>query len=60
MTNDKEVYDKMKQLKSLVDSWITEVDALGNQNASTDRRLEKAIEVSKEIEQSYEAQFKIK
>ena len=60
MTNDKEVYEKMKQLKSLVDGWLQQVDAIGNQNANTDRRIEKAIEVSKEIEQSYEAQFKIK
>ena len=60
MTNDKDVYEKMKQLKSLVDGWLQQVDTIGNQNANTDRRIEKVIEVSKEIEQSYEAQFKIK
>lgn len=71
--NDKKVVEQMKQLKKEVDelskavnTWLQEVEYLGNQCASTDRKLERVVDVGvnkvgktlKKVSKSYEEQFK--
>jgi chromosome segregation ATPase len=73
MMNDKKVVEQMKQLKKEVDElseavniWLQEVEFLGNQCASTDRKLERVVDVGvnkvsktlKKVSNLYEKQFK--
>lgn len=73
MMNDKKVVEQMKQLKKEVDAlseavniWLQDVEFLGNQCASTDRKFERVIDVGvnkvgktlKKVSNLYEKQFK--
>ena len=73
MKNDKKLIEQMKQLKvdvnELSDSitlWNNNVEFLGNQCASTDRQMERVLDVAinkvnkgiKKVSRLYESQFK--
>lgn len=73
MKNDKKLVEQMKKLsedvKELSDSitlWNNNVEFLGNQCASTDRQLERVLDVAvnkvnkgiKKVSRLYESQFK--
>lgn len=73
MVNDKKLIEQMKQLKvdvnELSDSitlWNNNVEFLGNQCASTDRQMERVLDVAinkvnkgiKKVSRLYESQFK--
>lgn len=73
MKNDKELVEQMKhlqketkELKQSIDDWLSNVEFLGNQCASTDRQLERVLDVAinkvnkgiKKVSRLYESQFK--
>ena len=73
MKNDKNIIEHMKhlqeetkELKQAIDNWVSNVEFLGNQCASTDRQLEGVIDIAtnkvnkriKKVSRLYETQFK--
>lgn len=73
MKNDKKLVEQMKQLqeetkelKQSIDAWLSNVEFLGNQCASTDRQMERVLDVAinkvnkgiKKVSRLYESQFK--
>lgn len=57
MKNDKKVLRKVKELNLFVNGWLTAVQGIGNQNASTDRILERILETTDKIKELYKDQF---
>lgn len=57
MKNDKKIERKVAEIQSLCYEFKCDVKSLGNQDAFTDRIVEKIIDKSKELEKLYNAQF---
>lgn len=57
MKNDKKVYGAMQKIFNTSKGWLIAVDTFGNQDAASDRTLEKVLECCEELKKLYEAQF---
>lgn len=53
MANDREVYEKIKELCTSTTNWINYVDEIGNQCAYTDRGVEAILETARQLEEVY-------
>lgn len=58
MKNDKKIERVVVELERLCHDFTGCVNFLGNQCASTDRKLEKIIELSEELKNLHESRFK--
>lgn len=53
MKNDEKIKAVMEELETNVHAWNKNVECLGNQCASTDRTIEKVIELGKKLDSLY-------
>lgn len=58
MKNDTKIKRKVAEIKSLCYEFSCTVKAMGNQDAFTDRIVEKIIDKSTELKELFESQFK--
>lgn len=58
MKNDTKIKRKVAEIKVLCYEFDCTVNALGNQDAFTDRIVEKIIDKSTELKELFESQFK--
>lgn len=54
MTNDNKITKQVNKIKTAATDWLIMVKSMGNQNASTDRKLEELIKNVKELENLYD------